>query len=180
MAACPTLGLLVTSDHSANTLDVFTVPSDSGAVTRVGMFGDPECPVQFRFVDGNGGSGYGSGYLVFTGPATSRLLLVTDAGHDAVHVIDVARQVHVGYVAAPGTIAGPRGVAARGSLVTVSAWKSGRRHAAATTWYGCLRAVGPVGQRCACWLAALALRVMRTGSCKNHSVCASRRTVQAL
>jgi hypothetical protein len=31
--------------------------------------------------------------------------------------------VHVGYVAAPGTIAGPRGVAARGSLVAVSAWK---------------------------------------------------------
>ncbi len=29
----------------------------------------------------------------------------------------------MGYVAAPGTIAGPRGVAARGSLVAVSAWK---------------------------------------------------------
>jgi hypothetical protein len=29
----------------------------------------------------------------------------------------------VGYVAAPGTIAGPRGVAARGSLVAVSAWR---------------------------------------------------------
>jgi hypothetical protein len=35
----------------------------------------------------------------------------------------VAGRVHVGYVAAPGTIAGPRGVAARGSLVAVSAWK---------------------------------------------------------
>jgi hypothetical protein len=40
-----------------------------------------------------------------------------------VHVIDVVRRVHVGYVAAPGTIAGPRGVAARGSQVAVSAWK---------------------------------------------------------
>jgi hypothetical protein len=36
----------------------------------------------------------------------------------------VAGRVHVGYVAAPGTIVGPRGVAARGSLVAVSAWKS--------------------------------------------------------
>jgi hypothetical protein len=39
------------------------------------------------------------------------------------HVIDVTGRVHAGYVAAPGTIAGPRGVAARGSLVAVSAWK---------------------------------------------------------
>ena len=61
--------------------------------------------------------------MAFTGPATSRLLIVTDAGHDAVHAIDVASRVHVGYVAAPGTIAGPRGVAARGCLVAVSAWK---------------------------------------------------------
>jgi hypothetical protein len=67
-------------------------------------------------------AGY-SGWMAFTGPATSRLLLLTDAGHDAVHVIDVAGRVHAGYVAAPGTIAGPRGVAARGSLVAVSAWK---------------------------------------------------------
>jgi hypothetical protein len=64
-----------------------------------------------------------SGWMTFTGPATSPLLLVTDAGHDAVHVIDVVGRVHAGYVAAPGTTAGPRGVAARGSLVAVSAWK---------------------------------------------------------
>ncbi len=55
--------------------------------------------------------------------ATSRLLLLIDAGHDTVHVIDVAGRVYVGYVAAPGAIAGPRGEAARGSLVAVSAWK---------------------------------------------------------
>jgi hypothetical protein len=60
--------------------------------------------------------------MAFTDSVTSRLLLLTDAGHDAVHVIDVAGRVHVGYVAAPGTIAGPRGVAARGSLVAVSDW----------------------------------------------------------
>jgi hypothetical protein len=74
--------------------------------------------MQFKFHDPNG-----SGWMAFTGPATSRLLVLTDAGHDAVHVIDVAGRVHVGYVAAPGTIGGPRGVAARGSLVAVSAWK---------------------------------------------------------
>jgi hypothetical protein len=61
--------------------------------------------------------------MAFTGPRSSRLLLLTDTGLDAVHVIDVVGRVHVGYVAAPGTIAGPRGVAARGSLVAVSAWK---------------------------------------------------------
>jgi hypothetical protein len=77
--------------------------------------------MQFKFHDGNGPSGW----MAFTGPASARLLLVTDAGHDAVHVIDVAGQVHVGYVAGPGTIAGPRGVAATGSLVAVSAWKGG-------------------------------------------------------
>jgi sugar lactone lactonase YvrE len=42
---------------------------------------------------------------------------------DAVHVIDVDGRVHAGYVAAPGTIARPRGVAARGSLAAVSTWK---------------------------------------------------------
>jgi hypothetical protein len=75
--------------------------------------------MQFKFFGGYGASGW----MAFTGPATSRLLLVADHGHDAVHVIDVAGRVHVGYVAAPGTIVGPRGVAARGSLVAVSAWK---------------------------------------------------------
>jgi hypothetical protein len=67
---------------------------------------------------------YSSGWMAFTSPATSRLLLLTDAGHDAVHVIDVAGRMHAGYVAAPGTIPGPRGVAARGSLAAVSVWKA--------------------------------------------------------
>jgi hypothetical protein len=77
--------------------------------------------MKFKFEDSHGWSGY----MTFTGPATSRRLLLTDVGHEAVHVIDVAGRVHVGYVAAPGTIAGPRGVAARGSLVAVSTWKKG-------------------------------------------------------
>jgi hypothetical protein len=128
MAACPALGLLVTSDISDNnTLNVFALPRSSGAgagagaglalVCTLGGASSP-APMQFKFNDGN----Y-SGWMAFTGPTTSRLLLLTDVGHDAVHVIDVAGRVHVGYVAAPGTIAGPRGVAARGSLVAVSAWK---------------------------------------------------------
>ncbi len=129
MAACPALGLLVTSNHNDNTLSVFALPRISGAgagagagvglalVCTLGGASSP-APMQFKFIDGS----Y-SGWMAFTGLATSRLLLLTDAGHDAVHVIDVAGRVHAGYVAAPGTIAGPRGVAARGSLVAVSAWK---------------------------------------------------------
>ncbi len=62
-------------------------------------------------------------FLAFTGPATSRHLLVTDAGHNAVHIIDIVDRLHVGYVATPGAIAGPRGVAARGALVAVTAWE---------------------------------------------------------
>ncbi len=52
-------------------------------------------------------------------------LLVTDSGADAVHLVDVVGQTHAGYLASPGSIAGPRGVAASGasSLVAVSAWK---------------------------------------------------------
>jgi hypothetical protein len=75
--------------------------------------------MQFRFYDASGPSGG----MAFTGPASSRLLVVADAGHDAVHVIDVVGRVHVGYVAVPGAIDGPRGAAARGSLVAISAWK---------------------------------------------------------
>jgi hypothetical protein len=79
--------------------------------------------MEFAFKDDLCDDAGPSGFVAFMGPATSRLLLLTDAGHEAVHVIDVAGRVHVGYVAAPGTITGPRGVAARGSLVAVSVWE---------------------------------------------------------
>ena len=87
--------------------------------------------MQFEFYDGYGFSGY----LAFTPPPTTTttgssssarpLLLVTDNGHDAVHVVDVVGRAHAGYLASPGSIAGPRGVAASGAspLVAVSAWK---------------------------------------------------------
>jgi DNA-binding beta-propeller fold protein YncE len=85
--------------------------------------------MQFKFLDNKGSSGF----LAFTSPAATTsassrarpLLLVTDSGHDAVHVLDVMERTHAGYVASPGSIAGPRGVAASGTspLVAVSAWK---------------------------------------------------------
>ena len=137
LAVCPTLGLLVTSNFDDNTLSVFALPGSShdalglhrSGLTRVCTLGDrdslPESLAPMRF-DFQTGLGF-SGHLAFTGPTSCRLLLVTDTGNSAVHVIDVVRRVHVGYVAAPGTIAGPRGVAARGSLVAVSAWAAVRR-----------------------------------------------------
>jgi hypothetical protein len=124
VAACPALGLLVTSNDKDNTLSVFDLRRSSGTGAGLALVctlggASSRAPMRFKF---NGQSL--SGWMAFTGPATARLLLVTDAGHDAVHVIDVVGGVHVGYVAAPGSIAGPRGVAARGSLVAVSTWKS--------------------------------------------------------
>jgi hypothetical protein len=137
LAACPLLGLLVVSIRrdSSSMLKVYPLPwSSAGIVGSYGglaclyTLGGPDCPapMQFQFMPEEGSEArYASGWMAFTGPATSRLLLLTDAGQDAVHVIDVAGRGHVGYVAAPGTIAGPRGVAARGSLVAVSAWSNG-------------------------------------------------------
>jgi hypothetical protein len=131
VAVCTAFGLLVTSNREDNTLIVFALPSSLDSISGTGTglplvctlggAGSP-APMQFEF---NDGSYRYSGWMAFTGPPTSPLLLVTDVGHDAVHVIDVVGRVHVGYVAAPGAIAGPRGVAARGSLVAVSAWKCG-------------------------------------------------------
>jgi hypothetical protein len=74
--------------------------------------------MKFNFCPG----GFVSGYMAFTGcAAAERLLVVSDAGNDAVHVIDVVHGQHVGYVDAPGMISNPRGVAARGTKVAVSA-----------------------------------------------------------
>lgn len=150
MAVCPSLGLLVTSNHVANTLCVFALldgakggggsgagggasggaagTSGGGGLALVCTLGGPGSrpPLRFKFNDGNS-----SGWMVFTSPSASGdkvpppLLLVTDAGHDAVHVIDVAARAHSGYVGALGSIPGPRGVAARGGLVAISCWTRG-------------------------------------------------------
>ena len=133
MAVCPILGLLVTSDDEEDTLTVLTLPSSVSSTTGgaasgpalVCTLGGASSPAPMQFEFNGPGSNGSSGLMAFSGPATCRLLLLADVGHDAVHVIDVVGRVHVGYVAAPGTIAGPRGVAARGSLVAVSAWKKG-------------------------------------------------------
>ena len=89
--------------------------------------------MQFMFFS----NGWGSGYLAFTPAASTTtascrtsdgrpLLLVADAGHDAVHLVDVVARRHAGYLAPPGSVAGPRGVAASGTapLVAVSVWKT--------------------------------------------------------
>jgi hypothetical protein len=115
LAACPALGLLVISHCSSNSVSVFALSSSgagAGAGAGAGLalvctLGGATSPAPMR-VQVRGASGW----MAFTGPTTSRLLLLTDAGHDAVHVIDVVGGVHVGHVAAPGAIAGPRGVAA--------------------------------------------------------------------
>lgn len=136
LAVCPFQRLLVTSDEDTDCINVFSLRTrgltqgvgDSGPGdlewVRTGTLGGEStpAPLQFRFSDPAS-----SGYLAFTGPATARRLLVTDAGHDAVHAIDVPTRAHAGYVAPPGTIAGPRGVAAWGSLAaaSVSAWRGG-------------------------------------------------------
>ena len=94
---------------------------------------DSPPPMQFDF----DGPGAYSGFLVFVTPPTITnttapmpLLVVSDHGHGAVHLVDVVKQRHAGYVAAPWSIAGPHGVAAcnTGTLakVAVSSWKDSR------------------------------------------------------
>jgi len=130
MAVCTALGLLVTSNREDNTLIVFALPNSLDSISGAGAGLPLVCilggasspaPMRFRFHDGSGSSGR----MAFTGPPTARLLLVTDAGHDAVHLVDVVTRTHAGYLASPGSIFGPRGMAAsRASpLVAVSAWK---------------------------------------------------------
>jgi hypothetical protein len=164
LAACPTLGVLATSDYNKNKLSVWGVPGgasggggasgragasagagaggvsgggrgDGGGMKLVCTLGGAGsvAPMQFKFFCNS----HVSGYLAFTPPAAATtttsgtsssarpLLLVTDVGHDAVHLVDVVGRTHAGYLASPGTIAGPRGVAVSGAspLVAVSAWK---------------------------------------------------------
>ena len=117
VAVCQDLGLLVIS--CSRELQVFALPADiiaRGNLAHVRTLGGV-APMEFDFCDSAV-----TGFMAFTdgGGATATLLLVTDAGHDTVHVIDVVHGSHVGYVAAPGVIAKPRGVAARKSLAAVS------------------------------------------------------------
>lgn len=116
MAACPVLRLLVTA--STDELQVFSLPHSiyaqgCGLELLRTMRGTE--PFLFQFVHCL------SGVLAFTGStASTRLLLATDRRHKAVHVVDVVRGEHAGFVAPPGTIEEPHAVAARGSKVAVS------------------------------------------------------------
>ena len=143
LAACPALGLLVTSDCSKNSLSVWRLGTHGGGrgsasasgptlACTLGGKGSPP-PMQFKFYDKNGLSGY----LAFLAPLTTAgsgapapLLLITDHGHDAVHLVDVVNQRHAGYFVPPGSVAGPRGVAACNTatcaLVAISTWKECR------------------------------------------------------
>ena len=130
VAVCVDLGLLVIS--FANKLQVFALPDDIARATprelaHVCTLGGV-APMEFQF-------GFCSGHMAFTdggvSTANRRLLLVTDCRQDdlaAVHVIDVVRGAHVGYVAAPGTIIHPSDVATRESLVAVSCWEGSDFH----------------------------------------------------
>jgi hypothetical protein len=83
--------------------------------------------MQFSFPEGSGNL---ARPLAVTAPIlTSRSLLLAtgDAGADAVHIVDMVGRGHAGYVASPGSIAGPRGVVVSGAspqLVAASAWKT--------------------------------------------------------
>jgi hypothetical protein len=123
-------------DHRVGLSLVCTLGGDKGP-------GAPQAALRFMFMPPGpvrGRTGW-SGYLAFTpavpsGAATVAadgsarpLLLVTDAGHGAVHLVDVVGRAHAGYLAAPGSIAGPRGVAACGApsgllTVAVGTWMS--------------------------------------------------------
>jgi hypothetical protein len=167
VAAIPALGLLVTSDIAKNTLVVWkwdlVTGSEEGPPGGPGGPGgrhglsfiytlggsDSPAPMRFRFVCGH----HGSGIMAVLprlhddtpSPCEQPLVLVTDAGNDTVHIIDVVGRTHAGYLAAPGTIVGPRGIAIhqrawtsrsgsrsksksesgqRSTLVAVTAWKN--------------------------------------------------------
>jgi hypothetical protein len=134
MAVSTALGVLVTSDRMEGSLSIFTLWEGAGparaafdrtsGLVKVGIMGGPTWldPLQFVFTDDDLVL---SGCLAFTDGAEQHLV-VTDHGNKAVHLVDVVRQVHMGYVATPGTIVRPHGVAARGSLVAVTCWGPGR------------------------------------------------------
>jgi hypothetical protein len=88
--------------------------------------------MQLKLSEGGGCLAFAPGSSIPTTAASDSsarpLLLVTDAGADAVHVVDVVGRTHAGYLAPPGSIAGPRGVAASETsyLVAISSWKKER------------------------------------------------------
>jgi hypothetical protein len=126
--------VVVTSDMHRNVLNVYQLAS----LDFTACFGGPE---MFAFVDR---LMYPSGWLAFLTEdgVESSAAVVTDAGHDAVHVVDVASLRGLGFVALPGTAGGPRGVATKGDLVAFSG------HTLTNTSCGCSGAGARHGGRC--------------------------------
>ena len=138
LAVYPQLGMFVTAGE--NTLDLWRLPYPGHAplgvhsmtMTCMGAIGpDSDPPVEFKFAcDGGYDAGFSGSLACVPAPraADSRLLLVTDHVLGAVHIVDVLSRTHTGFLAPPGSVDGPCGVAATGvgtqPLVAVSAWRS--------------------------------------------------------
>lgn len=131
---CTSLNVLVTTDVDRNTVSVYDLSycterrgyaqdggANHGSLGLKCTFGGPSsaAPMQFQF---KAKGDVWSGWTAFTGSASNRLLLVTDGGHDAVHVIDVVANSHKGYLVDPGMIPCPVTVAAAGGRVAVTSY----------------------------------------------------------
>ena len=117
MATCARLG--VTAISRPSSVGLYPLPPDGEASRLATIGGDP-------FLFDFKGTGGWSGMLAFTNSGIETeppLLLVTDHGHDAVHLIDVVSLRHMGFVGGLGKVPGPRGVAAGCCVVAVSCWK---------------------------------------------------------
>ena len=154
VAACGILGVIAVSNLGRETVTVMPIPKFSGsALGESYTIGKSEATfsVEFKFLED---MGY-SGWMAFMGPPTCRRLLVADSGVGAVHIIDVVGRLHAGFVAAPGTLLGCRGVAAWGDLVAVSAWRDFHYsehlihvfEGSGTTWFPARRVVSCFGVR---------------------------------
>jgi hypothetical protein len=130
MAVSVALQRVVTSNAVDNTLSVYQLapppygPAGTPPATLrlIGVLGGPSAPPAMRFAFNCGGGA--SGFLCFSVPTdgTGPLLLVADAGNDAVHFVDVISGTHQGHLCSkelPGTLPGPRAVAASAKFIAV-------------------------------------------------------------
>jgi hypothetical protein len=121
MAVYRPLDMVVVSSYETRDISVHLLRGTGLEFAyTLGGRGSPP-PMHFKFLTR---SFFSSGKMAFVeGDTPSKpLLLVTDAGQGAVHVIDVVGRRHAGYVGSLGSIPGARAVAARGPLAAVSSW----------------------------------------------------------
>lgn len=117
MAVCVPLRRLVTSNDHNLTLTLFTIRPDGTFALQCTIGGKGRGPLQFATDQ------YMSGWMCFTVGSDVPTLLVTDAGNDRVHELDVSDARAPAHVGFPIRVLGPRGVAASASLLAVTAWK---------------------------------------------------------